>query len=95
MTDRASVIARAEKAAKWLRVQLPGPCCGGPAIHLNGAEAIRDLLALLRDQEAQMARLEQEMRKGIEDAVVEGYQFGVSSRQIAVWADQLAALRSR
>ena len=48
----AELLRRLAEAEKWLRLELEGPCCPGPAIHDQGADALREARAAI----AQMAQ---------------------------------------
>ena len=46
------LLRRLDDAEKWLRLELEGPCCPGPAIHFKGADALHEA----RERIAQMAQ---------------------------------------
>ena len=82
-TDRASVIARAEQLVREEFVPMADPPY---ASHL-----VRGLLSLLRDQEAQMARLEQEMRAAADNDRV---SMNLLRYYVKSWANQIDFLRA-
>lgn len=61
----------------------------------DGAEAAEVKVAETADLLTALKQIEQQMTKGVEDSVVNGYQFGVSSKCVIAWRDSILTALQR